>query len=296
MLLCYIDESGTPEIPGNSSHYVLAGLAIPVHHWKEAEQDIQNIKIKYDLRGKEIHTAWILRKYIEQAKIKDFDNLPTDKRIYETKKIRNTELLRLQNSRSKSYNQTKKNYKETEDYIHLTYDERKKFILELAQKIASWDFARLFAECIDKITYDPLRTNNSIQEQTLEQITTRFEYCLENYSRTKHSKQYGLLIHDNNETVAKKHTDLMKQFHEKGTFWRNIPHIIETPLFVNSKLTSMIQIADLCSYAIRRYLEKNETELFDLVFERADIKNQKKVGIRHFPGSGCTCKICQSHK
>jgi hypothetical protein len=88
----------------------------------------------------------------------------------------------------------------------------------------------------------------------------------------------------------------MKKFHQRGTFWKSIPHIIETPLFVNSNLTNMVQIADLCAYSIRRYLENDETQLFDLVFERADMRNQKRVGIRHFPGSGCNCKICQSHK
>ena len=115
MLLCYIDESGTPEITGNSSHYILAGLAIPVHRWKEAELDINKVKQKYGLEHNEIHTA-------------------------------------------------------------------------------------------------------------------------------------------------------------------------------------MIQIADLCAYAIRRYLENNETDLFDYIFQRVDINNGRKVGIRHFPGSGCMCKICQSHK
>ncbi len=29
MFLCYIDESGTSNIPGNTSHFILAGLAIP---------------------------------------------------------------------------------------------------------------------------------------------------------------------------------------------------------------------------------------------------------------------------
>ena len=85
-------------------------------------------------------------------------------------------------------------------------------------------------------------------------------------------------------------------FHDRGTLRKNINHIIETPLFVNSRLTSMIQLADLCAYAIRRYLENNETDLFNLIFELVDINNGRKVGIRHFPGSGCTCKICQFHK
>jgi len=43
-------------------------------------------------------------------------------------------------------------------------------------------------------------------------------------------------------------------------------------------------------------LENNENELFDLVFERADKKHQKRVGIRHYHHSDCKCKICQSHK
>jgi len=27
MILCYVDESGTPDIPGNTSHYILTGLS-----------------------------------------------------------------------------------------------------------------------------------------------------------------------------------------------------------------------------------------------------------------------------
>ena len=29
----------------------------------------------------------------------------------------------------------------------------------------------------------------------------------------------------------------------------------------------MIQIADLCAYSIRRYLENNESDFFDLIFQ-----------------------------
>ena len=158
MLLCYIDESGTPEIPGTSSHYVLAGLSIPVNRWKEAEQDIYQIKHKYSLENKEIHTAWLLRKYIEQIKIPNFEALPYNTRIYEVNKYRKADIFKLQNKGGSTLKQKKKNYKETEDYIHLSYDERKSFVKEVAQKISSWKYARLFAECIDKVAYDPSRS------------------------------------------------------------------------------------------------------------------------------------------
>jgi hypothetical protein len=64
--LCYIDESGVPEVPGNTSHFVLAGLAIPIDRWTEADREITTILSKYDLQNAEIHTAWLLRPFLEQ--------------------------------------------------------------------------------------------------------------------------------------------------------------------------------------------------------------------------------------
>ena len=88
----------------------------------------------------------------------------------------------------------------------------------------------------------------------------------------------------------------MEKFHQSGTLWVNVKNIVETPLFVDSQLTSMVQIADLCGYALRRYLESNEEELFDLVFQRADRKDGVVVGVRHFTTMNCSCKICAAHR
>ena len=79
--------------------------------------------------------------------------------------------------------------------------------------------------------------------------------------------------------------------------WTAIKNIIETPLFVDSALTSMVQMSDLCAYALRRYVENGEEEFFDLVFKRADRKGTATVGVRHFADQEvCVCKICESHK
>ncbi len=75
MYLCYIDESGTSEIPGNTSHFILAGLSIPDWHWKDCDREIQRIKSRYGIEQSEIHVAWILRPYLEQTKIADFESL-----------------------------------------------------------------------------------------------------------------------------------------------------------------------------------------------------------------------------
>jgi len=314
MYLCYLDESGTPELSGNTSHFILAGLAIPIWHWKDCERELAQIRQKYDLNlgdvHAEIHTAWLLRVYLEQTKIPKFSVLSRDERRLQVDAYRRAELLRLQKmpGQKERYNQTKKNYRLTDPYIHLTFDERKSLLQEIALCVSKWGFARLFAECIDKIQYPALnakrRANEQreINEQALEQVVSRFENYLRIKSAGQSNPMLGLLIHDNNQTVCKKHTALMKQFHRRGTLWTNVGHIVETPLFVNSELTSMVQIADLCAYAIRRYLENGEKELFDLIYARADRKDNigktvnKVVGVRHWSSPTCTCAICESRK
>ncbi len=296
MYICYIDESGTSNIPGNTSHFVLAGVSIPVQYWKSCDNDIEYVKKKYRLIDKEIHVAWILRTYPEQNKIANFEKLSYDDRTFQIRAFRTAELLRLQRSNSKQYLQTKKNYRLTEDYAHLTLNERKNLIIDIAKKLSTWGFARLFAECIDKIQFNSVHTTKSVDEQSFEQVISRFEQYLQVSGSKCPGDNFGLLIHDNNPTVAKKHTLLMKKFHKDGTRWVHLKNIIETPLFVDSELTSMVQMADLCAYALRRYLENKEEVLFDLVFSRAERKGSVAVGVRHFTNKSCTCKICNEHR
>lgn len=297
MYLCYVDESGTANIPGNTSHYVLAGISIPIWYWRTCDRDINDIKRQYGLGKSEIHTAWILRRYREQVLIKSFKSLNYQQRRYEVEKLRKSELLRLQRSGNpKQYKQTRKNFRKTADYIHLTFEERFSFIREIAQCVSQWGFARLFAECVDKIHFDPTRAKLSVDEQAFQQVVSRFEQYLEAIRAGQAERNYGLMIHDNNETVARKHTEMMKRFLRKGTLWTDIENLVETPLFVDSQLTSMVQVADLCSYALRRYLENDENELFDLIFERADRRNDVVVGVRHFTDLSCSCRICQAHR
>jgi len=72
MYLCYVDESGTPEVPGVSRHFVLAGISIPVWHWQTADQEIGAILAKYRLADAEIHTGWLMHWYREQDRIPNF--------------------------------------------------------------------------------------------------------------------------------------------------------------------------------------------------------------------------------
>jgi uncharacterized protein DUF3800 len=291
--VCYIDESGTSDIPGNTTHFVLAGISVPIAYWHDADAQISSILGSYGLQDAEFHTAWILRPYLEQTKIANFDKLDWPSRRFAVEKARFAHLLQLQKTRQqRAYRQAKKNYKNTEPYIHLSYSERTALVHKVATCVSGWTSSRLFAECIDKLHFDPAKTGRSVDEQAFEQVVSRFEQYLRNCA----PELFGLLVHDNNETVARKHTELMRRFHLQGTLWTSISHIIETPLFVDSKLTRMVQIADLCGYALRRYVENGETDLFRLIFARSDRAGSVAVGVRHFTKLSCVCEICQAHR
>jgi hypothetical protein len=108
---------------------------------------------------------------------------------------------------------------------------------------------------------------------------------------------YGLLVQDNNQTVSARLTAMMRNFHSVGTMWTDIDRIIETPLFVDSSLTSMVQMADVCAYATRRFFENYETDLFDRIYDRFDRAAGRVVGIRHYTGVvQCTCRVCVDHR
>jgi len=291
--LCYIDESGTPEVPGTSSHFVLCGLAIPIDRWQEADRDITQILKQYGLDDGELHTAWLLRVFSEQNKIPGFERMDWAARRSAVQRHRAGELLRLRKAKnSKPYHQAKKNYAKTAEYVHLTIDERKSLISQVAECMAKWDYAVLFFESIDKLHFDETRTGRSVGDQAFEQVVSRFEQFL---TRRGEPKTHGLLVHDNNETVSKKHTALMRRFHDEGTLWAKINRINETPLFVDSKLTRMVQLADLCSYAVRRFVENGERELFAPIFGRADVVERVVVGARHYTKMDCACLICEAH-
>src|SRR5262249_23236073 len=148
--------------------------------------------------------------------------------------LRNAELLRLQKlPKSNTYKQTRKNFLHTAAYIHLTLQERRAFIQEIARCVSKWGFARLFAECIDKVNFDSLNSKKpkdqqrTVDEQSFEQVVSRFESHLRVINTAEQTRGHALMIHDNNETVCRKHTDLMKRFHEKGTLWVDLKHIVE---------------------------------------------------------------------
>jgi hypothetical protein len=284
-----MDESGTAELDAEPKHFILLGLAIRGDFWKAQDALIESIKRRYDLQGKEIHTAWMARRYVEQERIHDFESMDrTSRRAAAEREVaRRAGILGVRGSRQrvKYYRvETKK----IRPYLHLTRAERRLCLIELAQEIGGWGTARIFAEAILKPAFPAAHVTP--YEQAFEQVLSRYQAFL---SRVDDS---GIVVHDQNSTVAPRLMRLTRKFYETGTLFREISNIVETPLFVDSALTSMIQMADLAAYALRRFIENSESDLWNALRPRVDQVNGIHVGVRHYTGKqDCSCEICKAH-
>ena len=239
MRICYLDESGTPELSGQTTHFVFLGLSIPASSWKDKDAEITAIKRRYELQGQEIHTAWIARRYQEQEVIPAFQDLAYDERRTAVRTERDGRLTRR--AAIRGLNQVpalRKNFAKTEPYAHLTHTERHTLLSELADAVNGWDDCALFAEATDKTVFGRVPPATPPFEEGFTQVVSRFHRYLEAQQQT------GLLVQDNNPTVSRRLTELMRRFHEEGTRWTALPRIVETPLFVDSQLTSLVQMAD----------------------------------------------------
>jgi hypothetical protein len=286
MYLCYLDESGTVEKGGNTGTFVLVGLAVLADSWKAKDAQVTTIKQKYGLIDAEIHTAWLLRDYPEQRVVPDFGKLDWNMRRKAVLSARSLNMARA--ATRKSNRDLARDYKKTHNFVHLTRDERRAFVLEIAKLLNSWNDIRIFGDAHSK--KHSAGVNHF--DIAFEQVVTRFNTFL---ART--GDNLGLLVQDNNETVCTRLTQAMRTYHAQGTLWSKITRIVETPMFVDSELTSMVQLADVCSYATRRFFDNNETQLFDLIRPRYD-RNAAGllVGLRHFTSKyRCQCTVCVEH-
>jgi len=290
MFILYMDESGVEELSSPPAHFVLLGVMIPASLWKELVGKLEDVKSAYDLREVEIHSGWMYRRYAEQESISGFDQFSrSDRRAQVETQIRmRAGIIGVRASRGKvkSY---RREVQAIRPYIHLTLKERRECLAALATQLAEYPSVRIFAEAISKPDFSP-GIHASPYEMAFEQVLSRSQAFLAGQN------DLGILVSDNNSTVAPRLTELSRKFHRTGTFYRAIPNIVETPLFVDSSLTSMIQIADLCAFGLRRLIENQETWLWDRVEMRADHLGEVCVGVRHYTGKRpCNCRVCVAH-
>ena len=152
--------------------------------------------------------------------------------------------------------------------------------------------ARLFGAVVHKASVSP----SEPMEYAFEQVSSRFDMFLGRLHRNNDT-QRGLIILDDSsyETSLQ---GLAREFRTEGHRWGKLRNLSDVPLFVNSKATRMIQFADLIAYALRRYYDKGDARLFDIISNRFDAEGGVLHGLVHCvdPSTGCNCHACRQRR
>ena len=143
-------------------------------------------------------------------------------------------------------------------------DREKAFTDALAMIANSHQSNRLFASVIKKSSVSP----DDPVDLAFEQLAMRFD----NYLKRLHKAgdiQRGLIVFDKSTYETTIQT-LATEFRTTGHSWGLIHNFAEVPLFLDSKASPLIQLADLVAYALFRHFESGDSQYYEIIKKRFD--------------------------
>lgn len=123
---------------------------------------------------------------------------------------------------------------------------------------------RLFASVINKVSVSPIDPIGL----AFEQLASRFDQYLMRLHKQKDT-QRGIIIFDKT-TYESSIQALATDFRTIGHRWGIIRNFSEVPLFLNSKASRLIQLADILAYSIFRYFERDDDRFYSIIERRFD--------------------------
>jgi hypothetical protein len=144
--------------------------------------------------------------------------------------------------------------------------DREKAIKDSLQLFAdSHSSNRLFASVINKAKVSPADP----VECAFEQLASRFDQYLGRLHKSRNT-QRGLILFDKQTYYETRLQSLATDFRTIGHQWGIIRNFSEVPLFLDSKASRLIQLADLIAYAIYRNFESGDDQYYSIIKDRFD--------------------------
>jgi len=130
----------------------------------------------------------------------------------------------------------------------------------------------------------------------IEDLCKRFDLFLGRL-RSEGDTQRGMIVLDRTtrETSLQK---LSRESRKVGTQWGLLKNIADTPFFVDSRASRLVQIADHVAYAVFRRYNSGDAQYFDIVAHRFDTVDNVIHGLvhKHAERHVCVCPACLSRR
>jgi hypothetical protein len=133
---------------------------------------------------------------------------------------------------------------------------------------------RVFASVIEKSTVP----TDQIIERSFEAVAHQFDQYLADLWARRHDAQRGLVICDK-ASYEQKLQALSSLFKHQGHALGRLRNFAEVPLFLDSKASQIIQMADLVAYWIFRYYQSKDAHGFQLIEPSLLRRGGRQVGL-----------------
>ncbi|MBU0690408.1 DUF3800 domain-containing protein [bacterium] len=239
MYLVYVDESGNrtlkpkagsfPVYTPQERFYVLLGCALLDHYWPSFEQFMTDRKLSVIQRvNNELGLEYPDSIQVQEVELK-------------------STILRREKERSKHR------------FWRAISDEELDHLAESAYKALDLYKMEICAVIIDKEYLPEYYDWEKLHRKSYELLLERIEFLVSE----RHRKHKSMIIFDDvntriNTSLVLKHDYFIRSGRTSGG--RSISHIVQSPLFVNSRFANGIQIADICAYNVYRAFCRNDFE------------------------------------
>lgn len=252
MLLCFVDESGSPPLErkaGNRRYFVIAGLIMHESQWHGVASEVRQLRKlpEFNVSG--------------EIKWRYFGKDNTD---------------------------------EDNSVAHLDQATRDKFREALFKIITNRKSIKIVACAADavaayKTTY--VNSPEDLYHYTYKPVSERFQYHLQDLSRSLGDKQLGIVVADprgkkQDDGLRKEHHRLVDQY---SPFVSEYENYVETIFLTPSHLSVGIQLADMVAGSIGRALNGTENRFAKLLESSFRTSSSGKIdgfGYVKFPKKG----------
>jgi hypothetical protein len=167
---------------------------------------------------------------------------------------------------------------------------REAFISRALDTLKGQASVRLFAIVINKQAVSP----QDPIAVAFEEICNRFNLFIRRSNDRRDENQRGLIVMDESKH-EKPLQRLARKFRIDGTRWGHLRTLAEVPLFVDSRASRMIQMADLVAWATFRKYEFSDGRFFDPLIPFFDADGGVVHGLLHYRSEEtCYCPACFS--
>jgi len=120
-------------------------------------------------------------------------------------------------------------------------------------------------------------------------ISDAFEYLAASFDRSlvhmyvrQGNTQRGMILFDKHKSEEAIQS-LARDFKELGHRWGVLRNMVDVPVFLDSRASRLIQVADLIAFAMKRHYQNADSRFFDVISGRFYREGPQTVGLVHLP-------------